>query len=94
MSDVNEVTRSDVNAVGALRSCIVQTVNVTQKLGHPPNPEDIFDRVGEFVSGQVPIETDDEGLALLSYVEAVVEAETGYLLTTSGTLNCSERITP
>jgi len=79
MRDVN-VTRLDMNAVAALRSCIIQTVNKTQKPGHPPNSEEIFDRVCGFVSGQqVPIETDDEGLALLSYVEAVVETETGYL---------------
>jgi CBS domain-containing protein len=78
MRDVN-VTRFDVNAVAALRSYIIQTVNKTQKPGYPPNPEEIFDRVCGFYSGQVPIETDDEGLALLSYVEAVVETETGYL---------------
>jgi len=77
MRDVN-VTRFDANAVTALRSCI-QAVNKTQKPGEPPNAEDIFDRVCGFYSGQVPIETDDEGLALLSYVEAVVETETGYL---------------
>jgi CBS domain-containing protein len=79
MKDVN-VTRFDGKAVAALRSCIIQTVNKAQKPGYPPNPEDIFDTVCGFYSGeQVPIETDDEGLALLSYVEAVVEAETGYL---------------
>jgi hypothetical protein len=67
MRDVN-VTRLDVNAIAALRSRIIETVNNTQKPGYPPNPEDIFDRVCGFVSGQVsgqvPIETDDEGLAL------------------------------
>src|SRR5438105_1833331 len=77
------VTRLDVNAIAALRSRIIETINNTQKSGYPPNPEDIFDKVCGFVSGQVsgqvPIETDDEGLALLSYVEAVVETETGYL---------------
>jgi CBS domain-containing protein len=79
MRDVN-VTRRDVNAVAALRSSIIQTVNDTQNPGNPPDAEDIFDRLCGFVSGQqVPIETDDEGLALLSYVEAVVETETGYL---------------
>jgi hypothetical protein len=80
--DVN-VTRLDVNAIAALRSRIVETVNNTQKPGYPPDSEDIFDGVCGFVSGQlsgqVPIETDDEGLALLSYIEAVVETETGYL---------------
>jgi hypothetical protein len=58
MRDVN-VTRLDV--IAALRSRIIETVNNTQKLGYPPNPEDIFDRVCGFVSGpvsgQVPIET-------------------------------------
>ena len=80
MRDVN-VTRLDVNAIAALRSRIVETVNNTQKPGYPPDSEDIFDGVCGFVSGQlsgqVPIETDDEGLALLSYIEAVVETETG-----------------
>ena len=69
------VTRLDVNAIAALRSRIIETINNTQKSGYPPNPEDIFDKVCGFVSGQVsgqvPIETYDEGLALLSYVEAV-----------------------
>jgi CBS domain-containing protein len=78
MSDMN-VTRLDMNAVAALRSCIIQALNETQKPGYPPNPEDIFDRVCGFYSGQVPVETDYEGLALLSYVEAVVETETGHL---------------
>jgi len=68
-----------LNAVAALRSRIIEALNDTQKPGFPPNAEDIFDTVCGFYSGQVPIETDDEGLALLSYVEAVVEAETGYL---------------
>jgi CBS domain-containing protein len=77
MRDVN-VTQFDVKAVAALRSCIIQAVNRTQEPGYSPNPEEIFDRVCGFVQ-QVPIETDDEGLALLSYVEAVVETETGYL---------------
>jgi CBS domain-containing protein len=78
MTDVN-VNRRDPNAVAALRSCILETINKAQKPGHPPNAEDIFDAVCGFFTGQVPIETDDEGLALLSYVEAVVETETGYL---------------
>lgn len=79
MRDVN-LTRRDVNAVAALRSSITETVNNTQNPGYPPDAQDIFDRLCGFVSGQqVPIETDDEGLALLSYVEAVVETETGYL---------------
>lgn len=78
MTDVN-VTQFNVNAVAALRSRITEALNNTQKPGFPPNAEDIFDTVCGFYSGQVPIETDDEGLALLSYVEAVVEAETGYL---------------
>ena len=76
MKDVS-ITRFDVNAVAALRSCIIETVNKTQK--YPPSPEDIFDRVCGFYSGEVPVETDDEGLALLSYVEAVIETETGYM---------------
>lgn len=78
MRDVS-ISRIDANAVASLRSCIIQTVNKTQKPGYPPNPEDVFDSVCGFYSGDVPIETDDEGLALLSYVEAVVETETGYL---------------
>jgi len=78
MRDVN-VTRPDVNAVAALRSCILEIINKTQEPGSPPNAEDVFDTICGFFSGQVPIETDDEGLALLSYVEAVVETETGYL---------------
>jgi CBS domain-containing protein len=76
---MRNVNRHDLNAVAALRSCILETINKIQKPGSPPNAEDIFDRVCGFYSGQVPIETDDEGLALLSYVEAVVETETGYL---------------
>src|SRR5215472_16447104 len=76
MKDVS-ITRFDVNAVAALRSCIIETVNKTQK--YPPSPEDIFDRVCGFYSGEVPVETDDEGLALFSYVEAVIETETGYM---------------
>jgi CBS domain-containing protein len=67
MRDVN-VNRRDLNAVAALRSCILETINKMQNPGHPPNAEDIFDAVCGFFSGQVPIETDDEGLALLSYV--------------------------
>jgi CBS domain-containing protein len=78
MRDAN-ATRINVNAVAALRSCIIEIINKTQKPGHPPNADDIFDAVCEFYSGQVPVETDDEGLALLSYVEAVVETETGHL---------------
>jgi CBS domain-containing protein len=81
MSDEN-VTRPDVNAVAALRSCILENINKTQKPGDPPNADDIFDTVCGFSgpsSGQVPVETDDEGLALLSYVKAVIETETGYL---------------
>jgi CBS domain-containing protein len=86
MRDAN-VTRTNVNAVAALRSCIIENINKTQKPGYPPNADDIFDAVCGFYSGQVPVgtddevpvETDDEGLALLSYVEAVVETETGYL---------------
>jgi CBS domain-containing protein len=68
-----------MNAVAALRFCILENIRKTQKPGYPPNAEEIFDRVCGFFSGQVPVETDDEGLALLSYVEAVVETETGYL---------------
>lgn len=78
MRDVN-VTRPDVNAVAALRSCILEIINKAQEPGSPPNAENIFDTICGFFSGQVPIETDDEGLALLSYVEAVIETETGYL---------------
>jgi CBS domain-containing protein len=78
MRDVN-VTRSNVNAVAALRSCILEIVETTRKPGSPPNVEEIFDTVCGFLSEQVPIETDDEELALLSYVEAVIEAETGRL---------------
>jgi CBS domain-containing protein len=80
MRDVNRNQR-DLNAVAAIRSCILETIKKTQEPGHPPNAEDIFDAVSGFSSGQgqVPIESDDEGLALLSYVEAVVETETGYL---------------
>lgn len=78
MRDVN-VTRFDVNAVAALRSCVLEIINDTQKPGYPPNAEEIFDTICGFFSGQVPIETADEGLALWSYVEAVVETETGYL---------------
>ena len=73
------MNRLDANVVAALRSCILEMIDKTRKPGSPPNAEDIFDRVCGFYSGQIPIETDDEGLALLSYVEAVVEAETGYL---------------
>jgi hypothetical protein len=56
-------------------------MNKTQKPGHPPNAEDVFDTICGFSAGQrqVSIETEDEGLALWSYIEAVVEAETGYL---------------
>jgi CBS domain-containing protein len=68
-----------VNAVAALRSSIVEIINDMQKSGYAPNAEEIFDTICDFFSGQVPIETDDEGLALWSYVEAVVETETGYL---------------
>jgi CBS domain-containing protein len=78
MRDVN-VTRLDVNAVAALRSCIIEIINDKQNSGQPPNAEEIFDAICGFFSGQVPIETDDEGLALWSYVEAVVETETGRL---------------
>lgn len=78
MRDVN-VTRPDVNAVATLRSCILEIINKAQEPGSPPNAENIFDTICGFFSGQVPIETDDEGLALLSYVEAVIETETGYL---------------
>jgi len=78
MRDVN-MNRLDANVVAALRSCILEMIDKTRKPGSPPNAEDIFDRVCGFYSGQIPIETDDEGLALLSYVEAVVETETGYL---------------
>ena len=78
MSDEN-VTRPDMNVIAALRFCILENIRKTQKPGYPPNAEEIFDRVCGFFSGQVPIATDDEGLALLSYVEAVVETETGYL---------------
>jgi CBS domain-containing protein len=80
MRDVN-VNRLDANVVAALRSCILEMINKTQKPGSPPNAEDIFDAVCGFYSGQVPVETDDEGLALLSFVEAVVETETGHLFT-------------
>ena len=83
MRDAN-VNRRDLNAVAALRSCILETMNKTHKSGEPPNAEKIFDIICGFfseqvLSEQIPFETDDEGLALLSYVEAVVEAETGYL---------------
>jgi CBS domain-containing protein len=78
MRDVN-VNPLDANVVTALRSCILEMLNKTQKPGSPPNAEDIFDAVCGFPSGQVPVETDDEGLALLSFVEAVVETETGHL---------------
>ena len=78
MRDVN-VNRLDANVVAALRSCILEMINKTQEPGSPPNAEDIFDAVCGFYSGQVPVETDDEGLALLSFVEAVVETETGHL---------------
>jgi len=78
MRDVN-VNRLDANVVAVLRSCILEMINKTQKTGFPPNAEDIFDAVCGFYSGQVPVETDNEGLALLSFVEAVVETETGYL---------------
>jgi CBS domain-containing protein len=78
MRDVN-VNRLDANVVAALRSCILEMINKTQKPGFPPNAEDIFDAVCGFYSGQVPVETDYEGLALLSFVEAVVETETGHL---------------
>jgi len=80
MRDMN-VDRLDANVVAALRSCILEMINKTQEPGSPPNAEDIFDAVCGFYSGQVPVETDDEGLALLSFVEAVVETETGYLFT-------------
>jgi CBS domain-containing protein len=56
MRDEN-VTRPDVNAIAALRSCILENINKTQKPGDSPNADDI----------------------LLSYVEAVIETETGYL---------------
>ena len=42
------VTRLDVNAIAALRSRIIETINNTQKSGYPPNPEDIFDKVCGF----------------------------------------------
>jgi hypothetical protein len=63
------MNRLDANVVAALRSCILEMIDKTRKPGSPPNAEDIFDRVCGFYSGQVPIETDDEGLALLSYVD-------------------------
>jgi CBS domain-containing protein len=78
MRDVN-VTRFNVNGVTALRSCILEIVERTLKTDSSPNVEEIFDTVWGFLSEQVPIETDDEELALLSYVEAVIEAETGRL---------------
>ena len=78
MRDMN-VDRLDANVVAALRSCILEMINKTQEPGSPPNAEDIFDAVCGFYSGQVPVETGDEGLALLSFVEAVVETETGHL---------------
>ena len=78
MSDASS-TRPDVNAIAALRSCIIEITNDAMKSGQPPNAEENFDTICDFFSGHVPIETDDEGLALWSYVEAVVETETGCL---------------
>jgi hypothetical protein len=92
MRDVN-VTRLDV--IAALRSRIIETVNNTQKLGYPPNPEDIFDRVCGFVSGQVsvPLRPTTRGwlycpMSRLSSKPRLV------IYSTSGTSNYSERSTP
>ena len=92
MRDVN-VTRSNVNAVAALRSCILEIVETTRKPGSPPNVEEIFDTVCGFLSEQVPIETDDQELAFLPMSKQSSKPRlVAYL--TSGTSNCSERSTP
>jgi hypothetical protein len=56
-----KLNRGDANVVAALRSYILEMINKTQEPGSPPNAEDIFDAVCGFYSGQVPVETDDEG---------------------------------
>ena len=96
MRDVN-VSWLDVNAIAALRSRIVETVNNAQKPGYPPNPEDIFDRVCGFVQGRFrgrfPLRPTTRGwlycpMSRLSSKPRLV------IYSTSGTSNYSERSTP
>jgi hypothetical protein len=61
MRDVN-VTRFDVNAVTALRACVLETMNETQKPGHPPNAEDVFDTICGFSSGHFRMRVIDRDL--------------------------------
>jgi len=66
MRDMN-VNRLDANVVAALRSCVLEMINKAQEPGSPPNAEVIFDAVCGFYSGQVPIETDDEGVGFIVF---------------------------